>query len=111
MLLEMWTELLLPAEGGEQLEQTMRRWFTDDYRARINGEEIGRAQAEENLGTVRARLTGGRIEVLDQLRDDGRVMGHLLFHFPGATTEAFLVARLAADGRVSSLAEVLRTLT
>jgi hypothetical protein len=114
-LLEIWTALLLPADGAELLEHTLNRLLTDDYQVRINGTVLDRNAAAGSIARAREQASGGRIELIEELHDGDRLAARLVFHFraPDGTEnalEAYMLGRLAPDGRLARLAEVLHPL-
>ncbi|WP_306216091.1 hypothetical protein [Actinoplanes sp. RD1] len=104
------TEMVFPADETEPAERTLSRLVTENYRQRVNGKVYSRAHMAAHLTDVRTMLAGGRVELVEGLRDGNRLAARLLFHGKEATFESTVVARLAADGRVASAVEIARPL-
>ena len=112
-LVEALSELFFGDEQAEQLEDTLGRLVTPDFRQRIHGKVYGREAYGGRVREMRATVSGGRVEVVEQLQDGDRIVGRYLFHVtqaagPEATYESSIFARLAPDGRIRSLAELAR---
>ena len=112
-LLEALSELFFGDEQAEPLEETLDRLVSPRFRQRINGKVYGRREYLGHVREMRASVSGGRAEVVEQLRDGERVAGRYLFRVAQAggqeaTFESCIFAQLAADGRIERLAEVAR---
>ena len=100
-------------EQTEQLQDTLDRLVAPHFRQRSNGKLYGRDAYRGHVREMRATVTGGRVEVVEQVRDGDRIAGRSLFHVvrargSEATFESSIFAELASDGRIRRVAQLAR---
>ncbi len=109
------TEVCFGDEARHPLLATVDRYFAPDYRQRVDGETLTRAEFVDHIRHLRQRVAGGRIEVIEALRQGDRIADrHLVFATkPDGSevrAEVYLFGELAADGRIRRVDEVTRML-
>ncbi|MEU8587027.1 nuclear transport factor 2 family protein [Streptomyces sp. NPDC048664] len=102
------TDLLL--NDQLTLEEAVERHFTPEYRQRTDGEWADRAEFVQHMEHVRAVVTGGEIEVHEELYDGDKYADRHTCHLTkkdgsAVTMEVYVFADLAADGRFHRIEE------
>ncbi|MEU9159920.1 nuclear transport factor 2 family protein [Streptomyces sp. NPDC048424] len=101
---------------GLDLTEAVDRHFTPDYRQRTDGVWSDRASFVQHMTRLRTLVRSGHIEVHDELRDGPRYAdrhtvtitrdnGHT------SSTEVYLFARMAPDGRFQCVEETTLLVT
>ncbi len=103
-------DLLFAPDPDLPLDEVVDRHFTPDYRQRTNGVWSDRAEFVQHMTRLRSLVSGGRVEVHDELRDGPRYADRhtvTVTRHDGRTsrTEVYLFARFAADGRFAQVEE------
>lgn len=106
-------ELFFGDEQQEPLEDTLDRLVSPDFCQRINGALYRRQEYFDHVRAMRGTVSGGDVEVLEQVREGHTVAGRYLFRVvrsegSAATFESSIFARLGTDGRIDQLAEIGR---
>ncbi|MGW3631726.1 nuclear transport factor 2 family protein [Streptomyces sp. NPDC005122] len=97
-------------EPGLDLAEALDRHFTPDYRQRTDGVWSDRTSFAQHITRLRSLIRSGHIEVHDELRDGPRYADRhtvTLTQHNGrvSSTEVYLFARLAPDGRFHRVEE------
>ena len=103
-------------ESDLAVEDTLTRYFTDDFRQSTNGDWIDRSAFAEQMSRLRLVIDRAEIRVVQELSSgSGYAERHVLTATmrdgSAAAQEVFLFAEIADDGRFASLEELVRPLT
>ncbi|MFJ9592166.1 nuclear transport factor 2 family protein [Streptomyces virginiae] len=95
---------------GLDLTEALDRHFTPDYRQRTDGVWSDRTAFVQHMTRLRSLVSDGHIEVHDELRDGARYADRhtvTVTQHNGRTssTEVYLFAVMAPDGRFQSVEE------
>ncbi|MFD9367450.1 cytochrome P450, cyclodipeptide synthase-associated [Streptomyces sp. NPDC060020] len=101
---------------GLDLDEAVERHFTPDYRQRTDGVWSDRAGFVQHMTRLRTLVRSGHIEVHDELRDGPRYADRhtvTITRDNGRTssTEVYLFARMAPDGRFQCVEETTLLVT
>ncbi|MFE5681262.1 nuclear transport factor 2 family protein [Streptomyces erythrochromogenes] len=101
---------------GLDLDEAVERHFTPDYRQRTDGVWSDRASFVQHMTRLRTLVRSGDIEVHDELRDGPRYADRhtvTVTQHNGRTssTEVYLFARMAPDGRFQCVEETTLLVT
>ncbi|KOU28015.1 MULTISPECIES: nuclear transport factor 2 family protein [Streptomyces] len=101
---------------GLDLTEALDRHFTPDYRQRTDGVWSDRTDFVQHMTRLRSLVRDGHIEVHDELRDGERYADRhtvTVTQHNGRTssTEVYLFARMAPDGRFQSVEETTLLVT
>ncbi|KJY16936.1 MULTISPECIES: nuclear transport factor 2 family protein [unclassified Streptomyces] len=101
---------------GLDLTEALDRHFTPDYRQRTDGVWSDRTDFVKHMTRLRSLVRDGHIEVHDELRDGERYADRhtvTVTQHNGRTssTEVYLFARMAPDGRFQSVEETTLLVT
>ncbi len=112
-LVDFLSELFFGDEQQEPLEDTLDRLVSPDFCQRINGAVHRRQEYANHVRMMRGTVSGGHVEVLEQVREGQTVAGRYLFRVvrsegSAATFESGIFARLGADGRIDQMVEIGR---
>ncbi|MET9964173.1 nuclear transport factor 2 family protein [Streptomyces sp. NPDC006326] len=102
------TDLILSSDLPVQ--EAVDRHFTPEYRQRTDGRWDDRAGFVEHITHVRSVVSGGRVEVHDELYDGGKYADRHTVHLTktdGSTVsmEVYVFAEIGPDGRFSRIEE------
>ena len=100
-------------EGHGPLEETFDEIIAPRFRQRVNGRTYGRVEYLSHVREMRATVTGGTLEVLEQVRQGNRIAGRYLFHVTPAgggeaCFESHITGEVDDEGRITRLSEVAR---
>ncbi|MFI1364625.1 nuclear transport factor 2 family protein [Streptomyces griseochromogenes] len=92
------------------VQEAADRHFTPEYRQRTDGQWADRAEFVEHITHVRTLVADGHVEVQDELYDGGKYADRHTVYITKkdgstVTTEVYLFADLAPDGRFSRIEE------
>ncbi|UYB41714.1 nuclear transport factor 2 family protein [Streptomyces sp. Je 1-4] len=92
------------------VQEAADRHFTPEYRQRTDGQWADRAGFLEHIAHLRTLVTGGHVQVHEELYDGSKYADRHTAHITkkdGSTvrTEVYVFADLAPDGRFSRIEE------
>ena len=95
------------------LEETIDRYFSAGFVEVVDGQALDRQQFVQTLRQLRTMVTGGRVEVLADLREGDEFAHRHLLHLEGADgsvmrREVYMFGVFGADGRLLRIDEVSR---
>lgn len=98
------------------VDTAITRHFADDYRQRTDGVWSDRTEFADHITHLRGVLTGGHVEVHDELVDGDRYADRHTVHaskIDGSTAafEVLVFAEFAADGRFRQIIETTTMLS
>lgn len=109
-LVTILTELFFGDEEQESLETALDRLISPGFQQRINGDVYNREDYPAHVREMQASVAGGRVDVVEEMRDGRRIAGRYLFNVlqaagEPAVFESHIFAELASDGRLLRMAE------
>lgn len=104
--------------GDEQqfpLDETIDRWFAQDYRQYTDGHSLDLAAFRDHLALLRSRVSTGHVEVLELIHEGRRVADRHLVTMTRAdgttsTIEMMMFARFDDSGRIQQAGEMSQVL-